>query len=148
MKYSPITLELLRSKNACSKQVALFKRYFGDKPVPLNKRIFTKFGREFDIEWASMHLLNSKNYIEYHKVIGIAWSEYQAVRLAALTKYIKINNPAGVKHAKVIDAARVVYQKAKALAFLKIYKSSNSIKPLDFRQHAIGYQREIPTNYT
>ena len=135
MKYPPITAELLKSKDACQGQLDLFKTHFGDKPVPLNKKVFTKFSSEFDIAWAAKHLLDSTDFVEYDKVQGPALAEYENVRDPALAEYYKVRAKAWTEfekvrdtawgeYEKIRDPAQAEYKKAAALAFLTLYKTA------------------------
>ncbi len=90
MKYPPITLELLKSKDACTPQLDLFQEYFGDGPVPLTEEVFTKFTSEFDISWAARNLLHVKDLIEYSEISAPAYVEYKKVCDSALAEYDKV----------------------------------------------------------
>ena len=147
MKYPQITIELLKSKNAPKYQIDLFQNTFGDKPAPLNKKVFTKLANHFDIEWAAKNLLDRKDSAEYNKATGPAWSkyrkvvapawaEYEKVADAALSvykasttnpdwrEYTKVTDPAYAEYNKVAGPAWTEYGNATALIFLKIYKAS------------------------
>ena len=89
MKYPPITLELLKSKEACQEQLDLFKTYFGNTSVPLNKKVFTKLASQFDIVWAADHLLDRTDLVEYEKVRDTAWGEHKKVTALAFLKLYK-----------------------------------------------------------
>ena len=120
MKYPPITLKLLRSKEACSKQVILFKKYFGAKPVPLNKRIFTKFVSKFDLDWAADHLLDSTDSVEYDTVVlGAALAEYDKVCDACYAKLEKLTNLAYAKYNKINDTIHAECKNVKETALTR-----------------------------
>ena len=88
--YEPITYSLLKSKNACHDQLALFKKHFGvKKSIPLTKVVANKFAAVFDINWAAKNLLNPSDLAEYNKVYDPAWAEYEKVSASAI-EFVRI----------------------------------------------------------
>ncbi len=123
MKYPPITLELLKSKDACTSQLDLFQTHFGDGPVPLTEEVFTKFASVFDINWAARNLLHVKDLIEYSEISAPAYVEYNKVCAPAYAEYEKIYASVWAEYEKVCASARAEYQKVCALTFLRLYKA-------------------------
>ncbi len=123
MKYPPITLEFLKSKDACTSQLDLFQTHFGEGPVPLTEEVFIKFASEFDISWAANNLLNSEDFVECNKVCASASAEYKKVLASAYAEYTKVCDSAYDEYKKVRASARAEYQKVCALTFLRLYKA-------------------------
>ena len=72
MTYPPITVNLLKEKNACKEQVILFRKAFGAKgEASLSKRNAIKYASVFDFGWAARHLLNSEDLAEYQKAYAL-----------------------------------------------------------------------------
>ena len=132
--YEPITYSLLKSKNACPDQLALFKKHFGvKKSIPLTKVVANKFSSVFDVNWASTNLLNPSDLAEYEKVSDQAESEYNKVRAPALAEYEKVRAQAWAEYEKVSDQVYAEYLKVRdqawaeymkvcAIEFVRIYK--------------------------
>jgi hypothetical protein len=74
MKYPPITLKLLKSKEAC-KQIKIFEEAFGNEPALLSNGIAVKFSDVFDFEWAARNLLNSDDFVHYNAITSPAYIE-------------------------------------------------------------------------
>lgn len=144
--YQPITYSLLIEKNACTKQLALFKKHFGKvNAISLTSEIVDKFSNLFDIAWAAHNLLTKEDCEEYSKVSGNSWEEYyrmkdnarnefnkvwntawaeyrKAITPATWTEFNKVTASAGAEYEKATTTAREKYTKLETLAFVKIYK--------------------------
>ena len=121
--YQPITYSLLKSKNACKRQLDLFEKHFGlEKAIPLTKKVVTQFGSQFDINWAAQYLLTSEDYKEFNKVKAPALKEYNKVNAQALKEYNKVKAPAWEEYNKVIAPALEEYNKVNAQAWEEFNK--------------------------
>ena len=139
-----ITLAMLVEKNACARQVEMFKRYFG-KSVKICQNICDKYSSEFDIDWAAENLLNEVQHELYYTIRAQAWKAYNAIEWRAWEKYrdwdrtiSETCNPRGVppmaeykavesaavkKYEATKEAAHKAYNKKRARAFCLAYNS-------------------------
>jgi hypothetical protein len=99
-----MTKQMLIDADACSDQVDLFEKTFGDSVVVTVKRA-EKVAHLFDWEWAAQ-LLDAQGRAEYDRVEAAAWAEYDRVEAPARSEY-----------RRVIEAARAEYERAKATAW-------------------------------
>ncbi len=65
MKARTLSLNDLRSLNACSAQMALFQEVFGGMPAMVTPKLCVKHAGEFDWWWAGYYLLNPDGYAEF-----------------------------------------------------------------------------------
>ena len=139
-----ITLDMLIEKEACQKQVDLFKQYFG-KSVEITEEICIKYSNEFHIEWLVNNMLNEEQCELYHTIQVPAYAAYNAIQGPVLEKYLAIQEPAyeaykaihgltwkeykdiqwpAYKEYKAIEGpAYEAYNKEKARAFYIVYNS-------------------------
>jgi preprotein translocase subunit Sss1 len=127
-----ITVEMLKTRKACSDQVELFERVF-PQGAPVSMRSFAKARKAgLDTRWTA-HLLGGPALVEYKKVRDPAWAEYKKVRDpawaeyekardAAWAEYEKARAPAWVEYKKARDAAWAEYEKARAPAWVEYEK--------------------------
>ena len=85
-----MTKQMLIDADACTDQVDLFERTFGDSVVVTVKRA-EKVAALFQWEWASC-LLDAAAQPEYSRVIAAAWAEYKRViAIAWATAFIDMH---------------------------------------------------------
>ena len=121
MKPAPITAARLESLGACSGQVALFRKHFGEKPAPLTKRTVLRFASVFNWEWAARHLLTPAQRAAYNKAEAPAWEACNKAIAPAWEAYNKASASARGAHNKALASAQEAYRTAIALAFLSAY---------------------------
>ena len=81
-----ITAELLRSKNACKAQVALFEQRFPEG-MPVTEDICLSVATLFSARWAALNLLPATARDAYFAAVKPALDAYNAIEAAALDAY-------------------------------------------------------------
>jgi hypothetical protein len=140
-----ITLAQLRKAGACKSQVVLFKKRFGES-VRVTEDLACQYGPEFDIEWASQHLLSPSAYevyraamasvctarvpyavvmasarIPYAAVSAVAYFPYVAAMIPAHFPYNVASTVAYVPYVATMIPAYVPYAAFSAMAFARAY---------------------------
>ena len=106
-----ITVELLKSINACPDQVETFSKLF-PKGAPISMRSLAKAQKAgldvFFLErlltaqaWAEHEKIAAQARAEYWKIRGQAWAEYWNIRGQAWAEYKKITAPAWAEYRKI-----------------------------------------------
>lgn len=143
--YKPITYFLLVEKKWNKSDIDLFEAHFGKtKVIPLTIEILDTFFKIFDIEWVARELLTNEDLLKFKEVIKLDYERrYNAIKAASANYYIAVSNvdreyysdiitsdkasndkdEAYAEYIKVIAPFYAEYEKAKALAFIEIYKS-------------------------
>ena len=91
-----ITLALLEKHGACSDQVALFKKTFGDEVKLTKSNLKIALAADLSFDWCECLLTDSAR-AEYEKVCDSARAEYE-----------KVCGPAWAEYEKVCDSALLV----------------------------------------
>ena len=86
-----IELKTLKELGACSEQVELFEKLFGDS-VEVTEELCLKHAGDFNWNFARQ-LLSGPAWAEYDKVCGLARAEYDKVCGPAWAKAFNANYP-------------------------------------------------------
>ena len=131
-----ITLQQLKDKSACAKQVALFEKTFGAE-VNVTVTRAVAVADKFNWEWASKNLLSAPAQEAYDSATAAAWEAYCSAIAAARKVYNsataaarKVYNSATAPAQAAYDSARApaqaVSSKAVAKAFALAYNSAEN----------------------
>lgn len=118
MTYPPIDYKLLKEKNACQEQLDLFKKLFGDEPIPLTDKTIQKFSPILDILWAAENLLTPIDLVQFNQVHIPAEKEYEEFSNMAWDVHAN-NLKFGLE--KTIATHWDKYQKIIAKEFVRLY---------------------------
>ena len=113
-----ITVELLKSINACPDQVETFSKLF-PKGAPISMRSLTKAQKAGLGVFFLERLLTAPARAEYDKIKVQAWAEYEKIRALALAEYEKIRVLALAEYEKIRDQAWAEYKKIQAQALVE-----------------------------
>jgi hypothetical protein len=105
-----ITKQMLIDADACSDQVDLFERTFGDSVVVTIKRA-EKVAHLFHWGWA-LRLLDRQGQAEYTRAIASAWVEYHRATAAALAEYRCFKGAISAEYERVRADARAKLDRA------------------------------------
>jgi hypothetical protein len=114
-----ITKQMLIDADACSDQVDLFEKTFGDSVVVTVKRA-EKVAHLFRWGWASC-LLDAQGRAELDRARAAAWAEYDRVEAAALAEYERVIAPALAEYERVRAAAWAEYERVTATAWASAF---------------------------
>ena len=120
-----MTKQILIDADACSDQVDLFEKTFGDSVVVTVKRA-EKVAALFQWLWAT-RLLDAQGrakyerviasaWAEYHRVLAPAWAEYDRARAAVAAEYNRVGATALAEYHRVIASAWAEYKRVRAAA--------------------------------
>jgi hypothetical protein len=129
-----ITLAQLKKLGACTEQLQLFKKMFGDK-VCVTEALAAELAQQFDFVWAANNLLDASALAEYNKMRDLSWAEYVKVYDLAWAKYNKVYDltrdapeeynkvcvPALAEYYKVCAPALAEHRKVCASTFARLY---------------------------
>lgn len=118
MTYPPIDYKLLKEKKACTEQLDLFKKLFGDNPIPLTDRTIQKFSPILDILWAAENILTPNHLLEFNVVHIPAEKEYEECSNMIWLDHVNNLKP-GLE--KTITTHWNNYQKIIAKEFVRLY---------------------------
>ena len=105
-----LTSAMLRSKNACASQVALFEREWPNG-MPLDESVVPKIVEMgLDVDWFACKFLTDS-----------AWAEYERVRDSALAEYKRVTAPAWAEYKRVEVPAWAEYRRLTVLTALRLY---------------------------
>ena len=129
-----ITVFQLKSLEACSGEVQLFRITFGDTLVISSKEhakeLALQWYKRFSFDWAGRNLLSDpalEKYLKVRlKVRAAARKDYLKVRDAARKEYNKVCDPAWKEYLKVRDPAWKEYEKVRAITFMELYYEENN----------------------
>ena len=107
-----ITKQMLIDRDACSDQVDLFEKKFGDSVVVTIKRA-EKVAALFDWGWAAC-LLDAQGQAEYKRVTVAAKTELDRAKAPAFAKYKRTIAAAAAKYNRIEAAAWAEYNRATA----------------------------------
>jgi hypothetical protein len=107
-----ITAKELEVAGACTDQVALFRKHFGEEVVVTEARA-RKVAALFGWDWAARQFLPAT-----------AWEAYEKARSTASEAYEKARSTAREAYWKEIATAWEAYEKARATAFAHCYIES------------------------
>jgi cell division septum initiation protein DivIVA len=110
MSKPTITSHLLIDHRACTDQVALFRKTFGESVVVTVARARTVAG-PFNWEWAARNLLDGTARAEYERVRSPARAEYERVEALAGAEYERVTGQARAEYERVTGQARAEYER-------------------------------------
>ena len=113
-----ITVELLKSMNACPDQVETFSKLF-PKGAPVSMRSLAKAQKAGLDVFFLERLLTGPALAEYEKIRDQAWAEYEKIRARAWAEYVKIRAQALAEYEKIAAPAWAEYEKIRAQALVK-----------------------------
>ena len=127
-----ITLRMLREREACDKQVELFRSLFGDA-AQVTEDAAVAVADRFNWDWAASNFLTAPALAEYDRVGAAARAEYVRVRApalaeydrvteAAVAEYVRVTAPARAEYDRVTEAAWTEYERMKARTFARLYR--------------------------
>jgi len=105
-----ITLRMLREREACDKQVELFRSLFGDA-AQVTEDAAVAVADRFNWDWAASNFLTAAALTEYDRVGAAARAEYDRVRAPALAEYDRVG-----------AAARAEFYRVTARTFARLYR--------------------------
>jgi len=106
-----LTADMLRSKNACEKQVMMFESEWPNG-MPLDESVVPRIvDLKLSVNWFAENFLKPAAWDEYKRAKDTAWYEYYRVIATTLAEY---------ERAKA--AAWNEYERAKATAAIRIYR--------------------------
>ena len=109
-----ITAEMLRSKNACEKQVMMFESEWPNG-MPLDESVVPRIvDLKLSIDWFAVHFLKPAARDEYNRVTAPARSEYKRVEDAAWAEYKRVEDAARSEYKRVEDTALDEYKRVMA----------------------------------
>jgi cell division septum initiation protein DivIVA len=117
-----LTLATLKKKDACTDQLALFRKMFGES-VEITEALCAEHAGMFSWNWAANHLLTAPALAEYERVKAQAWAEYERVTAPALAEYQRVTAPALAEYQRVRAPAWAEYERVKAQAWARAYIS-------------------------
>ena len=103
-----ITAEMLRAKNACDDQVAIFEKEWPAGVEVTAAVVWRAVELELDIHWFAAKFLPTPAWAEYEKAIAAARAEYYKAVAPAWAEYEKAVAPALIAalNLEVDDAER------------------------------------------
>ena len=110
-----MTKQMLIEADACTSQVDLFEKTFGDSVVVTIKRA-EKVAHLFDWTWAA-RFLDAPAWAEYRRVVAPAWAEYLRVKATALAEFNRAKATAWAKYKRVEATAWAEYKRVEATAW-------------------------------
>ena len=105
-----ITVVELETNQACSSQVALFKRLFGES-VEITEQLCLDHHVEFNWHWTAQHFLTAPALTEFSRITAPAWAEYTRIEDQAWSEFSRITDQA------ITDQARAEYVRITAPAW-------------------------------
>jgi tryptophan-rich sensory protein len=114
-----ITAAQLEAVNACAKEVALFRKTFGESTVVTVAKA-RKVASLFDWGFGTC-LLDDEGRAEYERVRGPAWAEYKRVEGPAWAEYKRVEGPAWAEYKRVRGPAWAEYKRVEGPAWASAY---------------------------
>ena len=111
-----ITARILKSKGACTDQVALFASLF-PKGVQVTEALCLEHADKFNWSWAAQKLLPASARAEYERIVASARAEYARTEAPAWAEYERAEAPAWAEYERVRASARAEYERVRASAF-------------------------------
>jgi hypothetical protein len=118
-----MTKQMLIDADACTDQVDLFERTFGDSVVVTVKRA-EKVANLFDWNWA-IRFLDAQGRAEYHRAMTAAGAEYNRVMVDASAEYKRVMADAFDDLAK--KAAWAEYRRATVPAWDEYWRGAATV---------------------
>jgi hypothetical protein len=116
-----ISAELIRRKNACQEELALFIDTFGHGTVHVTEALCIEHGPKFNMNWAADNLLSQEGLALYMAEKVKADAVYNAAKQPALAEYdasySKDIDTALATYMSKINKAQAVYKATLAKAF-------------------------------
>ena len=113
-----VTAKMLRIKNACEDQAAIFEREWPKGAQPTLKNIRRATELDLNDEWFAKTFLDAAAGAAYEKARDAAWVVYKEATAAAWVAYKKARAAAWVAYKKAMAAAWVAYKEATAAALV------------------------------
>lgn len=116
-----ITLQQLkdaRAPRACTNQVQLFKKHFGQQ-VEVTIESATVVSSHFNFDFAAAHFLSPQAQAAYKKIQVPALEKYTNIEASAWQEYEKIKAGAREKHKNIEAPVRTENKKARVRALAK-----------------------------
>ena len=111
-----LTAATLKSKGACSDQVALFRSTFGES-VAVTPARARKVAALFDCDWAAQNLLSPEAHKAYRTATATAYAAHEAAAATAYAAYEAATAPAYAAHEAAAATAYAAYEAATATAY-------------------------------
>jgi hypothetical protein len=115
MTIQPITYKLLKSKGACARALAVFRRIFGDT-APLTVEAAVVNAQTFNWDFAARHSLSASALKAYDEARASAWKAYNEATAPAWKAYNEATASAGKAYNEATAPALKAYNEAKASA--------------------------------
>ena len=112
-----VTVDLLKSHNACQGQVDLFAATFPDG-VQVTEDVCFAVCLDFDWDWAAVNLLPPEALAEYNAKDAPIWAEYEAKRSPVWAEYKAKGFLAG--YPTLLDRFWTEYRQQRAALFGRI----------------------------
>jgi hypothetical protein len=103
-----ITVEMLRARGACQKQVALFAETFPGGADPATD-LRSAIDAGLEILWAEC-LLQGSALAQYQEIQDQAWAQYQAIQGQARAQYNEIQGQARAQYEAIRNQAWAQYE--------------------------------------
>jgi hypothetical protein len=117
-----ITLDALKAKSACKKQVDLFESLYGAGVTVSRERCIDAVDK-FDFTWAASHLLTPAAWHIFVTDVADARAAYDRARQEAWAKHGCASYASRAAYEADTDAAWSAYLRARAAAFADAYNS-------------------------
>ena len=118
-----ITTEMLREKEACSDQVAVFMAEWPEGAEATKKNWTRAIKLDLDVTFVEC-FLSPAALKEYHKIERAARKEYYKIKRAAWEEYNKIRQPAWEEYLKIERAAWEEYREIAHAALFQVLARS------------------------
>ena len=111
-----LTLQQLKDKGVCAKQVALFETTFGQQ-VDVSPRLCIEVAPLFDFDWAACNLLSAQARAEYGRARAPARAEYGRITALAWAEHTRAAAQAGDEYGRAVAQAGDEYERVTAPAW-------------------------------
>ena len=99
-----ITREWLKSRYACSKDLAVFAAEWPDG-VELSLEALNRAAElDLDLDWFADNIFEGPAWTEHEKIMGPAWTEHEKIMGPAWAEYKKIEGPARAEYLSKLAA--------------------------------------------
>ena len=112
----PVTTRWLKKQGACSDQVELFGRTFGESGELCAENVVKAAAAGLDLDWFAENWLPDTARAEYDRVMATAWAEYNRVMATAWAEYNRVTAPAWQEYERVKAPARAEFDRVTAPA--------------------------------
>jgi hypothetical protein len=101
MTMPKITSSMLRAKNACKKEVAIFESEWPDGLEVTETVADRVIELGLSVGWVVKNFLKASAWAEYNRVTTSAWAEYNRVTTSAWAEYERVTAPAWAVYNRV-----------------------------------------------